>query len=171
MNSQTAVVFRLREYEPSDFEELYEIDQACFEPGIAYSRVELQFYLKRRGAFAIVAEADEGMVAGFTIVEAHPKGYAHVITIDIREEFRRSGLGTQLMKAGEERSASKGSRLMVLEVAVNNMPAIKFYKRHEYMVSKTIPRYYHGEIDALLMTKKIVPTNTSRVPSETGPER
>jgi len=49
----------LRSYEPEDFDRLYEIDQACYEPAIAYSRRELRNYLRFRGADCVVAETDK----------------------------------------------------------------------------------------------------------------
>ena len=48
--------FTLRSYVPADFEKLYEIDQACYEPEIAYSRRELRNYLRFPGAECVVAE-------------------------------------------------------------------------------------------------------------------
>lgn len=165
---QTALVFVLRDYKPTDFEEICAIDQECFDPEIAYSREEMRYYLRRKGAFAIVAEVENGAghqrpMAGFTVIEMHPKGFGHVITIDIRRQFRGSGLGTQLMQAAEERVSARGARVMALEVAVNNLGAIRFYKRHGYTVVKTIPRYYPGELDGLLMTKKLGPAARSNV--------
>jgi len=38
-------------------------------------------------------------------------------------------------------------------VAVDNHPAIAFYKRHGYSIVGTIPRYYLGSLDALRMEK------------------
>jgi ribosomal-protein-alanine N-acetyltransferase len=158
----------LRDYKLSDFDEMHSIDQQCFPLGIAYSRVEMHFYTRRKGAFTIVAEWDEaapadkrkGKLAGFTIVEML-KGFGHVITIDIRAEARRTGLGSRLMEAAEARIKEQGGRLMVLEVAVNNGPAIAFYKRHGYTVDKTIPGYYNGELDALFMVKRLIPLKTA----------
>ena len=42
---------RIRDYRPQDFDELWQLDQSCFAPGIAYSRFELMRYIRRRGAF------------------------------------------------------------------------------------------------------------------------
>jgi len=53
------VLFRVREFRPSDFEALWRIDQDCFSPGISYSAEELHYYIHRRGAFTVVAEAEE----------------------------------------------------------------------------------------------------------------
>ena len=50
------MAFHLREYRKEDFDRLWAIDQACFPPGISYSRFELMSYIKRRKAFTVVAE-------------------------------------------------------------------------------------------------------------------
>jgi ribosomal protein S18 acetylase RimI-like enzyme len=49
---------------------------------------------------------------------------------------------------------------MYLEVAVNNLAAIAFYKRHHYSVVRTIPRYYQATgVDAFLMAAKLTPVS------------
>ncbi len=148
--------FRLRDFQPADFDRVYEIDQECFAPGISYSRRELAYYMKMRGTFTLVAEtqAKSPEIAGFIVGQKHPKGFGHVVTIDILPKFRRHALGTTLMNAAEKRLRASGCYGMVLETAVDNLPAIAFYKRLGYFVLKTIPRYYQGRLDALMMVKR-----------------
>ena len=50
--------FTVRQYRLEDFNTLWAIDQSCFDPEIAYSRYELQVYLRRPGAFTLVADMD-----------------------------------------------------------------------------------------------------------------
>jgi [ribosomal protein S18]-alanine N-acetyltransferase len=137
-----------------DFNELWRIDQECFEPGISYSREELAHYMGRRGAFTLVAESGT-RILGFLVAETARFARGHVITIDVRAEARRHGAGTQLMQAAEDQLRGKCSAVY-LETAVNNLGAIRFYKRHGYSVLRTIPRYYQGRLDALLMGKELV---------------
>jgi [ribosomal protein S18]-alanine N-acetyltransferase len=147
------VPITMREFGTGDFDRLYELDQKCFPPGIAYSRLELMHYIRRQSAFTIIAEVD-AEIAGFTIGEHwHSKG--HVITLDVGETFRRLGIGSKLMVECEDRFRKAGCGVSLLETAVNNGAAIAFYKRHGYVVVKTIPRYYEGLLDALLMGKKL----------------
>ena len=54
----------IREYRPTDFEQLYEIDHAAFTGDIAYSRLELQFYLRSRKCRTLVAQ-DSNEIVGF----------------------------------------------------------------------------------------------------------
>ena len=144
-------MFRLRPYQRADFEEIWRLDQICFAHGIAYTRPELRHFLLAKTAVTIVAEM-EGKIAGFLIADVH-KQHGHIITIDIHPEHRRARLGTQLMEAAEARMRGLGVTEIALEVAVDNEPAIAFYKRHGFTTLKTIPRYYNGEVDAWLMGK------------------
>jgi ribosomal protein S18 acetylase RimI-like enzyme len=38
---------------------------------------------------------------------------------------------------------------------VDNAVALAFYKRHQYSVVKTIPRYYSNGVDAFVLEKEI----------------
>ena len=50
------MVSSIREFRKDDFETLWRIDQECFVPGIAYSRLELAAYIRLSGSFTLVAE-------------------------------------------------------------------------------------------------------------------
>ena len=146
----------IREYRPSDFETLWKIDQVCFAQGISYTRRELAFYIGQKRGFTLVAETD-GKIVGFVVIDRDREGQGHVITIDVLPEARRSGLGSQLMTAAEERLRTLGCSTVFLEAAVDNAAALAFYKRHGYSVVQTIPRYYLDSIDALVLVKDLSP--------------
>ena len=167
----------IRDFQPSDFETLWRIDQDCFPRGISYSRAELKVYMRRRGSFTLVAadaapsapaaavrESGEGekhsppiisgAVAGFLVAEVD-RGSGHVITIDVTAAARRSGVGSLLLRAAEDRLRAAGCRSVELETAVDNVSALSFYKRHGYSVIKTFPRYYSNGVDALVLQKEL----------------
>ncbi len=144
----------IRDFNPADFETLWRMDQECFPPGIAYSKQELKSYIRRRGSFTLVAEDEGRKPAGFIVV--HNGATGHVITIDVIEDARRSGVGSLLLQAAEERLRAGGSRVVGLETAVDNLAALSFYKRHGYSVIRTRPRYYSNGVDALVMKKELI---------------
>jgi ribosomal-protein-alanine N-acetyltransferase len=169
------VPFTIRDFQPSDFDTLWRIDQDCFPPGISYSRTELKVYIRRRGSFTLVAaetapsattttspdleKGEKGSlpilpakVGGFLVAEA-VRGSGHIITIDVIAAARRSGLGSLLLRAAEDRLRAAGCRSVELETAVDNVSALSFYKRHAYNVIKTFPRYYSNGVDALVLQK------------------
>jgi len=58
----------LRSYDPRDFAGLYRLDQACYPPGIAYSKTTLRYFLSLRSAECLVA-LEEEKIAGFVLTE------------------------------------------------------------------------------------------------------
>jgi ribosomal protein S18 acetylase RimI-like enzyme len=163
------VSFRIRQFQKSDFDSLWRIDQACFDPQLAYSRPELAFYLRRPGSFTLVAERDGGNVPmngnarvgddssgilGFIVAESRRKT-GHIITIDVIATARRAGVGTVLLRAAEDQLLGTGAVTVALETPVNNESAIRFYKQQGYFVEQTVADYYSGQLDALVMTKQL----------------
>jgi ribosomal-protein-alanine N-acetyltransferase len=163
------VPFRIRQFEKADFDTLWRIDQACFDPQLAYSRPEMAFYMHRPGSFTLVAEAEGGEVPdngsasagipgfailGFVVAETRRKS-GHIITIDVVEEARRTGVGSALLRAAEEQLLRAGAVSVALETPVNNDAAIRFYKQKGYCVEKTVAGYYSNQMDALVMTKEL----------------
>jgi len=151
------VLFRIRQFEKADFDTLWRIDQACFDPQLAYSRPEMAFYMRRPGSFTLVAEAGgvpgDGTL-GFIVAETRRKS-GHIITIDVVAEARRAGVGSALLRAAEDQLLRAGVVAVALETPVNNEAAIRFYKQKGYFVEKTVAGYYSGQMDALVMTKEL----------------
>jgi ribosomal-protein-alanine N-acetyltransferase len=152
------VEFLVRDFEKSEFETLWRIDQQCFAPGISYSQPELAAYIRLLGSFTLVAESvnsGPSSVLGFIIAKA--KGHlGHIITIDVLPEARRFGVGSRLLEAAEDRLRRAQCSQVKLETAVNNASALSFYKRHSYFVVKTIPRYYADGMDAMVLEKNLL---------------
>lgn len=146
--------FHIRNFKKTDFDTLWQIDQACFDPQLAYSRPELAFYMRRPGSFTLVAESDGGEILGFVVGETRRKT-GHIITIDVVADARRTGLGSALLRAAEEQLLRAGAVTVALETPVNNDGAIRFYKQQGYFVEKTVTGYYSGQLDALVMTKDL----------------
>src|SRR5689334_3791831 len=119
----------LRDYDPSDFDTLVEIDQACFPPEIAYSPKEFAHYLRSTQAVCILA-VDDSKTLGFILGHYYRTHRGHIVTLDVMSSARSHGIGSLLMNAVENRFRSSGCDLMFLEVAVNNSVAMRFYKRH-----------------------------------------
>src|SRR5947207_3372974 len=123
----------LRDATAEDFDTLWQIDQKCFPPGIAYSQQELRSFMQEPGAFTVTATAEQ-RIAGFIVInleeipkKAGSREIAHVITIDVLPEFRRGGVGSKLLKEAEERLVGAGCSTLLLETAVNNESALRFY--------------------------------------------
>lgn len=166
--------FSIRDSRREDFDRLWRIDQQCFPPEISYSRLELAVYMRRPGSFTLVAEAAqndsqshaeptaapsaaEPAILGFIVAQAERRGRGHIITIDVLNQARRAGVGSKLLTAAEARLQAATCQVVHLETAVDNVPALAFYKRHGYYLEKTVPRYYSDGVDAFLLKKDLLP--------------
>lgn len=170
--------FVIRELQPEDFETLWRIDQDCFPAGISYSRAELKTYMRRSGAFTLVAvnagsnprdradakeskrnvspeSSSEASVVGFIVAEADKRVSGHIVTIDVIKDARRFGVGSLLLRRAEDRLRAADCSVVELETAVDNLSALSFYKRHAYSVTSTFPRYYSNGVDALVLQKDL----------------
>jgi ribosomal-protein-alanine N-acetyltransferase len=146
----------LRDYTEADLPALYLLDQACFPPGIAYSQAELAGFLRHTSTFTAIAGVEgelAGRPVGFAVVRPVRRKAAfgrmipalHVLTIDVDPDVR---IGAVLMAWIAERAYALGSRRIVLEVAADNHVAQRFYDRHGFKRTGTIPGYYNGTTDA-----------------------
>ncbi|MGA9884272.1 MAG: N-acetyltransferase [Candidatus Acidiferrales bacterium] len=166
---------QLRAYAPADFDQLYAIDQSCYDPRIAYSRTELRQYLRFPGADCVIAEAKQEHSAepmpensaeaaaghnstpammGFCIT-AHKASWGYIITMDVLSNYRRHGVGSMLLIEAERRLIASGVRQIGLETATNNAPAIAFWQKHGYRKSGIRKNYYPGGRDAYSMAKRL----------------
>jgi ribosomal protein S18 acetylase RimI-like enzyme len=155
-------VFTLRKYRPQDFERLLVIDQTCFIPGIAYDADEMRAFLSMPSATTLVAEGTGtgAIIQGFIIADRFrarrgPHFTGRIITIDVMPDQQHSGLGTLLLTSAEEELKRSGCDHVVLEVAVDNENALRFYKKHGYSLLKILPNYYMDSIDGLMMGKML----------------
>ncbi|HTZ75985.1 MAG TPA: N-acetyltransferase [Candidatus Aquilonibacter sp.] len=149
----TSKNLRIRPYQAADFDTLCEIDRACYEPAITYSRREMRAYLNAPGADCEVAEFNS-QIRGFCITtRKDDEGY--IVTIDVLEPFRKSGVGTALLAESEKRLAAAGVRRMALDTAVDNLSAIAFWQKHGYRKIGVRKGYYPNGRDAFAMVKTL----------------
>ena len=160
--------YALRPYAPSDFETLYEIDQLCYPPEIAYSRRELRNYLRFPGADCVIAElvvenapqpatktaaeSKSGPIIGFCIT-AHLRNEGYIITMDVLAAHRRQGVAAALLNEAERRLSENGVSEVGLETATDNDSAIAFWQKHGYRKRGIRKHYYPGGRDAFSMSK------------------
>jgi ribosomal-protein-alanine N-acetyltransferase len=150
----------LRSFRPDDLQTLYEIDQACFIPGISYSHEELVAFISHRQSQTWVAE-EAARITGFLIAHREPRKILHIVTIDVLKAWRRRGVGSMLMDAAEQWACNQDLRMIGLEVAEDNRAAQKFYAARGYTKVEEIEHYYSDGTDAWVMVKELPYSGTS----------
>ena len=108
-----------------------------------------------------VAEID-GKVVGYIITRVEKgslspwrprnKSRAHVISVAVSPDYRRRGVGEQMMEYTLKRVEEIGNiDKITLEVRVSNIAAINMYKKLNYVADKILSHYYSDGEDAYLM--------------------
>ena len=98
---------------------------------------------------AVESERIVGFVVGDRREHRH---VGWVATLGVHPEFRRSGIGTSLLKICETGLATPRVRL---SLRVSNSPAFQLYQQQGYVQIETWPRYYRDGEDGLVMEKNI----------------
>lgn len=100
---------------------------------------------------ALVAEAEDGRVAGF-VVAAVIVPEAELESVAVDRSFQRNGVGRQLMTEVMRRVAERGAPRMTLEVRESNAAALALYAAVGFRVCGRRPGYYTDpREDAILM--------------------
>ena len=152
--------FAVRPAAMPDLEALTAIDAACFPPGIAYPREEIEFLLSTSTIMTLVAERS-GVIVGFAALECRRRSrqnarYGELVTIEVLPEFRRESIGASLYRTLENHLRQWGGSSILLHVSVENISALRFYRRLGYRVVSRIPQYYLRKIDAWQMEKNLL---------------
>jgi len=119
-----------------------------------WSADDILRFASDRGGFALVAEDGEAL-AGFILCR-QMAGEAEVLTLAVRPEARRRGIGRALLEAALALSTPTSSA-MFLEVAADNPGAIALYQGAGFSVVGRRASYYGRRdapsVDALVMRR------------------
>lgn len=158
----------LRPLTPADVPRVVELERQLFGPS-AWSEAMIAGELHAPGRWYLAAvEGDDALV-----------GYAglwfdgdvtQVMTIGVAPVVQRHGVGAALLTALIERSRELGASAVLLEVRVDNVPAMTMYERFGFTVLGRRRRYYQPE-DADAWTMRLELTAPESEPeSEPVPE-
>jgi [ribosomal protein S18]-alanine N-acetyltransferase len=145
-----------RGYQADDFEAMFRLDEACFEPPFRFSRAMMRRFATAKKARVAIAEED-GLV-GFCIVHVERvDGFrvGYVMTLDVDEAWRGKGVARELMRRAEVEASEAGCVAMVLHVFVGNHVAVRFYERAGYQRWTKAAGFYGKAGDAWVYRKLI----------------
>lgn len=155
--SSPAQRIRVEESGLSDLEKIYELERECFGKN-AYSKSFIRFLLADLSTIALKAVNDRGEIIGSVIgrvEKSSGKVIGRVYTIDVKPEQRRKGVGRMLLERLEKEFREMGCEKIVLEVAVDNEPAIKLYESMGYRFAAKLKNYYGPGRDAYRAEKNL----------------
>jgi len=161
--STRAPGYRVRHATASDIDAVIDINMN--ELPEHYPRGFFEELLEKYGKAFYVAESPSSDVVGYimTRVEIKPGFFkyflvksGHVVSIAVRRDHRRLGLGYALM-AFAMKSMHENYKCgeTYLEVRVSNKPAISLYEKLGYRVVKIEKGYYLDGEDAYVMARRL----------------
>ncbi len=134
---------------------LAELHRLSFER--SWSAESLHGLLRGPGAFALGADW-EGTAAGFILCRS-AAAEAEIITLAVRPETRRHGVGAALVAEALRHACREGVKTMHLEVAADNAAALALYRHCGFAETGRRAGYYapqpggSARIDAVLMAR------------------
>ena len=101
-----------------------------------------------------VAE-DLGKIVGFAIGVKIYKDTTRILMLAVSEIKRTQGLGSVLLNNLIDEMRQQKIKYIDLEVRVDNDKAVKFYKKHGFIIMDTILNFYQNGKDAYIMRRDI----------------
>ena len=147
---------RIEKAAVKDLDEIYEIEVKCFGRE-SYSKWIYRWLLKDERTIFLKAVRDN-VILGFVVGRVERSGkrrVGRIYTINVRPELRGRGIGRLLMNVIEDSFKREGCEEIILEVAVDNQPAINLYRNMGYEFIEKLENYYGAGRDAYRAMKKL----------------
>ncbi|BBB31988.1 ribosomal-protein-alanine N-acetyltransferase [Thermotomaculum hydrothermale] len=77
----------------------------------------------------------------------------HILNVAVHPDFRKNGIAQKMIDALFEEREKSGIKFYYLEVRVNNIPAINFYKKNGFKELGLRKKYYQDGTDAFVMVR------------------
>lgn len=158
--------FAVREVTEADLPRIVELEHELFGAG-AWSAAMLREELSAPGRWYVAAvDVSTSRVEGYA-GSWFDGDDAQVMTIGVANDRQRHGAASAMLAAMTERAVADGARRLLLEVRVDNAPAIAMYTAAGFVTLGRRRKYYQPEgIDAWTMSLDLR-TVTSGPPGHT----
>jgi [ribosomal protein S18]-alanine N-acetyltransferase len=152
----------IRAVRRDDIDAVALLEQASFnDPYPSYFLSELA--RDNPDTFLIATLGNE--IVGYAVVDGW-QDHHHLISIAVRPDSRRKGLGDRLLAELEQRLSK--DKPLKLEVRQSNFSAIQLYLKHGFQRTGLVEGYYSDGEDAITMEKTIVKLTVLEEPSVTS---
>jgi ribosomal protein S18 acetylase RimI-like enzyme len=147
-----------RLFEPADFDDLYAIEEVCFQHPQRFTRRYMRQLIASPDSATWIAEQN-GTMAGFAILEWTQQisgVVAYIATIEVLPAFRMQGIAAELLRRLEGSANAERAIAIWLHVDTENAAAIRLYERLGYANSGRAEHFYARNRPASIYVKHIV---------------
>ncbi|MDW7733008.1 MAG: ribosomal protein S18-alanine N-acetyltransferase [Methanolobus sp.] len=131
-----------------DIPQIVQVENSCFP--VPWPDFMFKAHLNNPGF--VVCEK-EGILLGYAII-GDSEGKAHLQNIAVHPDFRRQGIGTELLEWCIDLVKLYGYHEMVLEVREKNTASQSFYADMGFEITGTVEGYYLDD-NAIIMERRI----------------
>ncbi|NLF09287.1 MAG: ribosomal protein S18-alanine N-acetyltransferase [Pirellulaceae bacterium] len=121
-----------------DMPEVLSIEANSFE--FPWSEEDFIHCMRRRNCIGMAAELDDRVV-GFMIYEIQ-KNRIHVLNFAVAEDYRRCGVGSQMIAKLIAKLSSQRRNRLILEVRETNLPAQLFFRENGFRAVSVLHGFY-----------------------------
>ena len=134
-----------------DLKDLHQLEKICFQLD-AWPLLDIMGVLTIPQIIRYKAADQENLVGFIAMDLRRSQQTAWIATLAILPDYRKSGIGSSLIRICEEKVNLPKIRLSVRQ---SNQPAIQLYQKHGYQQIEVWKKYYKGGDNALVFEKNI----------------
>ncbi|MEO8401540.1 MAG: N-acetyltransferase [Gammaproteobacteria bacterium] len=142
----------IRQATLNDLDQLVALENQCFAAD-KMSRQNFRDLLTKQSAIITLATKDNNLIGSAVVLFRKNSHQARMYSLAVSPVFRKRGTAHQLCIHIEKSALARGCDTMILEVRVNNLPAIHFYQKNGYEKFAIYSKFYEDGTDALRMKK------------------
>ena len=139
----------IREFKRPDVKRILEIEMESFKDPYPAS-ILIDIY--NLGAGFLVAQQDN-IVVGYIIFWIRYEDEGHIISIAVDKDYRRNGIGAELVNYAIDIFKKCNIKEIKLEVRVGNRGAMEFYTKLGFKEKEIFDNYYEDGEDAVIMKR------------------
>ena len=149
--------FFVRQADLGDINDIIQINRLCLPENYSF---DFFYKILSDFGFACVVAEQDGKVVGYLLSRLeHPfssflgmnPAKGHVISIAVLPQYRRQGLGEEIMKYGIKKLIEQNVNTIYLEVRVSNVAAVEMYKKLGFYIKREFKEYYRDGESAFVM--------------------
>lgn len=143
-----------------DMPEVLNIEAQSFE--FPWAEDDFIRCLRQRNCIGMVAECDE-QVVGFMIYELN-RNVLHVLNFAVRSDFRRRGLGSQMLDKLVGKLSQQRRTRIDLEVRESNLAAQLFFRRSGFRAVTVLRDYYEDTTESAYVMSYLLDAEEAHEP-------
>ena len=142
----------VRSATPADLDAVMAIEEAAFATPLWSRYAFSSLFEQAHARFQVACEPRSGTLTGYIVTWVIVED-AEIANLAVAPEWRRQGVGGQLLDTVMTEAKAVGVRRIHLEVRESNVAAQRLYEGRDFAVVGRRKRYYQNPVeDALLLT-------------------